>query len=109
MSADKDQVSGNTLLEDAVQERLRGAKASTSGQPHDAAQSKGNDKHTYHTAGTKGKTQPFKHLQLYHLPLATSQMIVLIAHKVMQERLNMTRDIYCALRSTGAISVFIES
>lgn len=53
----KNQVSGNTLLENAVQERLCGPKASTSGQPNDAAQSKGNDKHTYHTAGTKGNIQ----------------------------------------------------
>lgn len=35
-------------------------------------------------------------------------MVVLIAHNVMQGRLNMTRDIYCALRSTGATSIYID-
>lgn len=42
-----------------LQERLRSPKATPSG-PHDAAQLKGHDKHTYHTAGTKGKIQRAK-------------------------------------------------
>lgn len=43
------------LLEDAVQERLHGPKTMTIGRSHYAAQPKGNDKHKYRTAGTKGK------------------------------------------------------
>ena len=56
-SVDNDHVHETTLLENAVQERLHGSKPSTSGRPHHAAHSKGSGKHTYRTAGTKGKLQ----------------------------------------------------
>ena len=53
----EDHVPETTLLEDAVQERSHGPKPSTSGRPHHAGQSMGNQKHTYQTAGTKGEVQ----------------------------------------------------